>query len=68
MAKKSKQRQALAIKLSRERRAGKRMVPAPPKGRYSEQARRRALKDLAIGRRRLGKRSASAKKQTSKKQ
>lgn len=47
----SKQAQALAIKLSKERRAGKR-VPAPPKGRYSERIRRKAQKDLAVGRRR----------------
>lgn len=35
MAKTRKQAQALAIKLSRERRSGKK-IPAPPKGRYSE--------------------------------
>lgn len=57
MAKSRKQAQALAIKLSRERRAGKK-VPAPPKGRYSEQTRRKAQKDLARG---------QAKRRTTKK-
>jgi hypothetical protein len=47
----SKQARALAIKLSRERRAGKN-VPAPPKGRYSERTRRKAQRDLEVGRRR----------------
>jgi hypothetical protein len=45
MARSKKQAQALAIKLSRERRSGKE-VPAPPKGRYSEKTRRRALTTL----------------------
>lgn len=45
----SKQAQALAIKLSRERRAGK-YVPPPPKGQYSERARQRAVRDLQVGR------------------
>jgi len=49
MAKSKKQAQALAIKLSRERKAGKK-VPAPPKGRYSEQTRRKARRDLELGR------------------
>jgi hypothetical protein len=53
----AKQAQALAIKLSRERRAGK-QVPAPPKGRYSEGTRRRAQRDLEVGR----KRSSARKK------
>lgn len=44
-----KQAQALAIKLSRERRAGKE-IPPPPKGKYSEKTRQRALHDLKIGR------------------
>lgn len=48
MAKTNKQAQALAIKLSRERRAGKK-VPAPPKGRYSEASRRKARRDLDVG-------------------
>jgi hypothetical protein len=47
---KSKQAQALAIKLSRERRSGKE-VPAPPKGQYSERTRQRAIRDLQTGRR-----------------
>ncbi len=59
MAKSKKQAQALAIKLSRERRAGKR-VPAPPKGRSSKETRRRAQRDLEIGRTRA-KRGAARK-------
>jgi hypothetical protein len=59
---KSKQAQALAIKLSRERREGK-SVPAPPKGRYSEQTRKRALRDIEVGRQRA-RRRASSKTQT----
>jgi hypothetical protein len=46
----TKQAQALAIKLSRERRAGKK-IPPPPKGRYSEETRERAMHDLEVGRR-----------------
>jgi len=53
---KGKQAQALAIKLSRERRAGKE-VPPPPKGRYSERTRERALHDLEIGRERKRRRA-----------
>jgi len=53
---KGKQAQALAIKLSRERRAGKE-VPPPQKGRYSERTRRKALRDLEIGRERKGRRA-----------
>ncbi len=49
MSKSEKQAQALAIKISRERRSGKE-IPAPPKGRYSEKTGRRALHDLAVGR------------------
>ena len=49
MAKSKKQAQALAIKLSRERRAGKN-IPAPPKGRYSDETRRKARRDLEQGR------------------
>jgi hypothetical protein len=49
-----KQAQALAIKLSRERRSGKN-VPAPPKGRYSEETRKRAKRDLKVGRKRATK-------------
>jgi hypothetical protein len=55
---KGKQAQALAIKLSQERRAGK-LVPAPPKGRYSDETRKRALRDLEIGRQRLKRRARS---------
>jgi hypothetical protein len=61
MAKGSKQAQALAIKLSRERRAGKK-VPAPPKGRYREETRRRALRDLKVGRRHTKRRVAVKKR------
>lgn len=53
----SKQAQALAIKLSRERRSGKYIAP-PPKGRYSEEARQRAIHDLEVGRRRRKRRRA----------
>jgi hypothetical protein len=52
-----KQAQALAIKLSRERREGK-LVPPPPKGRYPESTRRRALRDLEVGRRRVRRQGA----------
>jgi hypothetical protein len=45
----TKQARALAIALSRERRAGK-SVPPPPKGRYSEKTRQRAKHDLEVGR------------------
>jgi hypothetical protein len=62
---KSKQAQALAIKLSRERRAGKE-VPPPPKGQYSEQTRKRALRDLEAGRQRK-KRPAGKKKKAARK-
>lgn len=58
-----RQAQALAIKLSHERRAGKE-VPPPPKGRYSEKTRQRAKRDLAVGRqrkRRTAKRSVKSK-------
>jgi hypothetical protein len=56
---KRKQAQALAIKLARERRAGK-SVPPPAKGRYSERTRKRALRDVQVGR----KRKQSARKTT----
>lgn len=62
MSKTKKQSQALAIKLSRERRAGK-QIPPPAKGEYSEETRQRAIHDLEIGKR---KRRA-AKKTTAKK-
>lgn len=49
MAKSTKQSQALAIKLSRERRSGKAIAP-PPKGRASEATRQKAFRDIAVGR------------------
>jgi hypothetical protein len=55
MTKGKKQAQALAIKLSRERRSGKE-VPPPPKGRYSEKTRQKAIRDLEVGRRRQERR------------
>lgn len=68
MARSKKQSRALAIKLSQERRAGK-LVPPPPKGRYSEQTRQRAMHDLEVGRehlreqkKRRTKRSASGRR------
>jgi hypothetical protein len=64
MAKTKKQAQALAIKLSRERRSGKE-VPPPAKGRYSEKARKKALRDLEVGRQR--KKRRGAKKRSAKK-
>jgi len=64
MAGSKRQAQALAIKLSRERRAGKK-VPLPPKGRYSEKARQRARRDLAVGRKR-GQGQAAKKRRTNR--
>lgn len=64
MAKGKKQAQALAIKLSRERRSGKE-VPPPPKGRYSKKARQKAIRDLEVGRRR--RKGRTTKKRTAKK-
>ena len=61
---KSKQAQALAIKLSRERRAGEN-IPPPPRGRYSEQTRQKAIRDLEVGRERAG-RSATKKARAKK--
>jgi hypothetical protein len=49
MASSRKRSQALGIKLSRERRAGKN-IPPPPRGRYSEKTRRKAIRDLEVGR------------------
>lgn len=40
MAASNRQSRTLAIKLSRERRAGKE-IPPPPKGRYSERTRKK---------------------------
>lgn len=56
---KRKRAQALALKQSRERRAGT-YIPRPPKGRYSEAATKRALKDLDA--RQQAKRRASGKR------
>jgi hypothetical protein len=64
MAKPKKQAQALAIKLSRERRSGKE-IPPPPKGQYSEGTRQKAIRDLKIGRQHL-KRTAAKKRRTKK--
>ena len=64
MSKRKKQGQALAIKLSRERRSGK-AIPPPPKGRYSEKTRQKALRDLKLGRQR--RKESAAKKQRAKK-
>lgn len=58
----SKQAQALAIKLSRERRAGKN-IPPPPEGRYSRQTREKVKKDLEVGRAR--RKHSGRKKQAS---
>jgi hypothetical protein len=52
-----KQSQALGIKLSRERRAGKE-IPPPPRGRYSEKTRKKAIRDLQVGRQRKRRRGA----------
>jgi len=62
MATTKKQPQALAIKLSRERRAGKE-IPPPPKGKYSEKTRQKALRDLTVGRQR--KKAAAKRKRGS---
>jgi hypothetical protein len=64
MAKSKKQAQALAIKLSRERRSGKE-IPPPPKGRYSEKTRKKAIRDLETGRQR-SKRGAAKKRHPKK--
>jgi hypothetical protein len=61
MAGSKKQAQALGIKLSRERRAGKE-IPPPPKGPYSEKTRRKAMRDLEIGRQRKRRRAATKRK------
>jgi hypothetical protein len=54
----TKQSQALAIRLSRERREGKN-VPPPPKGRYLEKTRKRAKHDLEVGRERARRKKRS---------
>jgi hypothetical protein len=64
MATSKKQAQALAIKMSRQRRAGKE-IPPPPKGPYSATARRKGLRDLEVGRGR--KKREAAKKRSARK-
>jgi hypothetical protein len=61
MAKSKKQAQALAIKLSRERRSGKK-IPPPPKGRYAEKTRQKAIRDLKIGGQRLKRRTGKKRR------
>ena len=56
-------KQAIAIGLSRARRAGE-DVPAPKKGTTSEATRKRAQKDISAGRKRTAKKAA--KKATKK--
>jgi len=63
MRKPKKQAQALAIKLSRERRSGK-AIPPPPKGRYSEKTRQKAIRDIDVGRQRLKRRAAKKRRPT----
>ena len=53
-------KQAIAIGLSRARRAGE-DVPAPKKGATSEATRKRAQKDIAAGRKRASKKTAGKK-------
>jgi hypothetical protein len=60
MAASRKQAQALGIKLSRERRAGK-QIPPPPKGRYSEKTRQKALRDLAVGRKKKARKASQTR-------
>lgn len=55
MVKSKRQRQAFGIKLSRERRSGKE-IPPPPKGKYSERTRQKAIRDLQVGRKRSDER------------
>ena len=57
-------KQAIAIGLSRARRAGE-DVPAPKKGTASEATRKRAQKDIAAGRKRAAKKTSA--KRTAKK-
>jgi hypothetical protein len=61
MAKSKKQAEALGIKLSRERRSGKE-IPPPPRGRYSEKTRQKAIRDLMIGRQRVKRRAAKKRR------
>ena len=48
---KGKQAQALAIKRSQEEPSGKE-APPPPKGRDAEETRKRAIRDIGVGRKR----------------
>jgi hypothetical protein len=59
-------KQAIAIGLSRARRAGE-DVPAPKKGTTSEATRKRAQKDVAAGRKRAAKKTAAKKKRAAAK-
>jgi hypothetical protein len=58
-------KQAVAIGLSRARRAGE-DVPAPAKGKAPAATRKRAQKDIAAGRKRAVKKAASKKRATKK--
>jgi hypothetical protein len=67
----AKKSQALAIRISRERRAGKN-IPPPPRGRYGEGTRKKAEQDLEAGRggkrgRKKARKSASARSAPRKK-
>jgi hypothetical protein len=55
-----KQAQAIAIKLSKQRRSGK-TVPPPPKGKYPERTRKKAIRDNQVGRKRKAKRGGKKK-------
>ena len=57
-------KQAIAIGLSRARRAGE-DVPPPKKGTTSEATRKRAQKDVAAGRKRATKKTATKKRAAS---
>jgi hypothetical protein len=52
-----RQARALAIKLSRQRRAGEE-IPPPPRGRFSEGTRQRAMRDLEVGRKKRAEKHA----------
>jgi hypothetical protein len=58
-------KQAIAIGLSRARRAGE-DVPAPKKGTTSKATRKRAQKDIAAGRKRAAKKTTAKKAATKK--
>jgi hypothetical protein len=57
----AKQSQTLAIKLSRERRAGKE-IPPPAVGQYSAKTRQKAENDLEVGRSKRAKAKSAKKK------